>query len=267
MSVITISRGTFSGGKALAECLSHKLGYQCIDRDDIVQRAVGRGISEQELHTALEQPPTSLATFNHKKYIYLALIQAALAEAVRTGKAIYHGHGGHLLLQGGIKIMRLRIIAPLEYRIRMAQQRLGLSRNEVIAYIQRMDQERRKWTQYLYGVDWESAALYDLVINLEYLNIEQACHIVTGMVQEAAFEFTPDAQAIMNDFALASRVRAELAINPLTSNLEVTIEARNGVTTIKGHFFEQGEEIQKVAHAVAGVTDLRLQESAPADLP
>jgi len=37
MSVITISRGTFSGGKAIADCLSRRLGYRCIDRDTIIQ--------------------------------------------------------------------------------------------------------------------------------------------------------------------------------------------------------------------------------------
>jgi len=39
MAVITISRGSFSGGKMLAECLAEKLGYRCIDRDVIVEKA------------------------------------------------------------------------------------------------------------------------------------------------------------------------------------------------------------------------------------
>jgi hypothetical protein len=45
MAVITISRGTFSGGKMLAECLSQTLGYRCIDRDVIVARAAEHGVS------------------------------------------------------------------------------------------------------------------------------------------------------------------------------------------------------------------------------
>jgi hypothetical protein len=39
MSIITISRGTLSGGKMLAECLSRGLGYKCIDRDVLVEKA------------------------------------------------------------------------------------------------------------------------------------------------------------------------------------------------------------------------------------
>jgi len=37
MSVITISRGTFSGGRWLAECVAGHLGYRCVNRDVIVE--------------------------------------------------------------------------------------------------------------------------------------------------------------------------------------------------------------------------------------
>ena len=33
MSIVTISRGTFSGGKYLAECVAEQLGYECISRE------------------------------------------------------------------------------------------------------------------------------------------------------------------------------------------------------------------------------------------
>jgi len=261
MPVITISRGTFSGGKALAECLSRRLGYRCIDRDAIVKLATARGVSEQELHSAFERPPKA-AGLDHKKYIYLALIQAALAKEVRNGQAIYHGLLGHLLLKGGIGVLRVRVIAPMEFRIRMAQERLQLGRSEVLAHIEKMDQDRRKWTRYLYGVDWEDPSLYDLVINLEHISATQACRLVAGMAKEGYFEFSAEQQAAMNDLALASRVRAELARDPFTSNLEVETEACGGSVTIKGALYDQLEEVQRVARAVAGVTALTIHEPA-----
>jgi cytidylate kinase len=244
----------------IAECLSQRLGYRCIDRDDIVQKAAARGVSEHELRAALEQAPSSVSTTNHKKYIYLTLVQAALIEEVRRGCAIYHGLAGHLLLRGGLGILRLRIIAPMEFRIRMAQERLRLSRDEVIVHIERMDADRRKWTQYLYGVDWEDASLHDLVINLEHITVDQACRIAAGMMMEAAFEFTPQAKAQMDNLALASRVRAELALNPFTANLEVEVEASQGAVTIKGNLFEETEDVERVAKTVPGVTLVSIEE-------
>lgn len=261
MSVITVSRGTFSGGKSLAECLAGQLGYRCIDRDVIVERAAASGVSQEELRNALEKPPTLLERFQHRKYLYLTLIQAALTEEVRTGRVVYHGNAGHLLLKGGGPVFRLRIIAPLEFRIGMCQQRLKLNRNEAVAYIQRMDQDRRKWTHYLYGVDWGDPALYDLVINLEHVTIDDTCEMVATYIRgQSCFEFGPECQASMDNLALASRVKAQLALSPPTSDLEVEVVAEAGRVWLRGKLnrAEQLEEVQRVARAVPGVSELNL---------
>jgi cytidylate kinase len=265
MSVITISRGSFSGGKMLAECLARRLGYRCIDRDVIVERAAASGVSQEKLRDALQKPPGFLDRFQHNKYIYLALIQAALAEEVRTGKAIYHGLAGHLLLRGGQPILRTRIIAPMEFRINTVRERLKLSRSEAIAHIERMDEDRRKWTRFLYGVDWGDPALYDLVLNLEHIDLEEACRIIASIVIERCFEFTPESQQLMNDLALASRVRADLALNPSTSDLEVEVTALEGAVSIEGKLADirRLKEVEQVAKAVPGVTALNLDKLAP----
>jgi cytidylate kinase len=265
MSVITISRGSFSGGKILAECLSRRLGYRCIDRDIIVERAAAYGVSQDDIRDALERPPGFLDRFKHKRYLYLTLIRAALAEEVRTGKAIYHGLAGHLLLKGGHPILRTRIIAPMEFRVEMVEARLKYSRRDAIAYIEKVDEDRRRWTQYLYGVDWGDPSLYDLVINLEHIDIEEACRMIASTVIERCFEFTPECQQRMNDLALASRVSADLAINPSTSDLEVDVVAHEGAVSIKGKVptIVQIDEVKRVASAASGVVSLNLDELAP----
>jgi len=265
MSVITISRGSFSGGKILAECLARRLGYRCIDRDIIVERAAAYGVSQYELRDALEKPPNFLDRFKHKKYLYLALIQASLAEEVRTGKAIYHGLAGHLLLKGGHPILRTRIIAPMEYRVQMVQERLKYSRQDAIAYIEKVDEGRQKWTQFLYGVDWGDPSLYDIVLNLEHIDIEEACHIIASIVIERQFEFTPECQQRMDDLALASRVRADLAINPSTADLELEVLAHQGAVSVKGKVatMSQINEVKRVASAASGVISVNLDELAP----
>lgn len=264
MSVITISRGSFSGGKMLAECLAAKLGFRCIDRDVIVERAAAQGVSQEQLREALTRPPTFLERFNHHRYVYLTLFQAALVEEVRTGKAVYHGNAGHLLLKGGVHVLRVRIIAPLEFRLFMAQDRLKLGRSEALAYIEKMDQDRRKWTHFLYGVDWGDPALYDMVLNLEHMSIQDSCDVVAGTVKERCFEFTPECQGAMDDLALASRVRAALVLDKATADLEVDVLARDGSVTIRGKlsYRDQLREVQRVAQAVPGVTSVDLDQLA-----
>jgi cytidylate kinase len=257
MSVITISRGSFSGGKMLAERLGASLGYRCVDRERIVERAAEYGVSPDELRQALLKAPTLLDRFQHKKYLYLTLIQAALAGEACAGRLIYHGNAGHLLLRGGPPILRVRIIASMEFRIAMARQRLCLDRNEAVAYIREVDRDRRRWTQYLYGVDWTDPSLYDMVLNLDTMHIREACAVVTTTIQQKRFEFTPQWRAAMNDLALASRVRAALALNPATAHLRLEVESRGGRVSVRGRLFriQEMEEIRQVTWAIPGVVE------------
>ena len=262
MPIITISRGSFSGGKMLAESLAKRLGYRCIDRDQIIQKAAAWGVSQNDLRTAIERPPSFLGQSHHTKYLYLAFIQAALTEEVRTGNAIYHGLAGHLLLGKGPHVLRTRIIAPMEFRIARLQDRLHCNRQEAITYIEKMDDDRRKWTRFLYGVDWRDASLYDIVLNLEQMSLEEACDVICAAAQLKYFEFTPESQRTMNDLAVASRIKANLAMNPATSNLELEVVAHGGSVSIKGDIVgpSQVKKIGSIVQTAPGVTEVYLEQ-------
>jgi len=260
--IITISRGSFSGGTMLAEAVAKRLGYRSIDREEIIQKATAWGVSQDDLRTAMEKPPAFLGQSQHTKYIYLAFIQAALTEEVRTGNAIYHGLAGHLLLGNGPHVLRTRIIAPMEFRISKVQERLNYTRKDAMAYIEKKDGERRKWTQFLYGVDWRDASLYDLVLNLEQMNLEEACDVVSTVSRLGCFATTPETQKALDDLAKASRVKAILARNPATTDLQFKVTAQNGAVSIKGEIVspQQIKLVSRIARTVPGVSEVRLDE-------
>jgi hypothetical protein len=49
MPIITISRGTFTGGKKLAGCLSELLKYPCISREVLAEAGEQYGVPEAVL--------------------------------------------------------------------------------------------------------------------------------------------------------------------------------------------------------------------------
>ena len=180
---------------------------------------------------------------------------------------VYHGNAGHLMLKGVPAVLRIRIIAPIEMRLEMVHEKLNLTGNEALDYIRKMDEDRRKWTQFLYGVHWEDPDLYDLVVNLEHMDIEEACEVINALTRtRKCFEFSPECRAELEDLAVAGRVRAALAMNPSTSHLEVEASARGGHVSIRGKVTETGEldEVRRVAMVVPGVTGLKLDELIPA---
>lgn len=266
MAVITISRGSFSGGKNLAECLADTLGYRCVDLNVIVERAAAFGVAQNEVRLTLERPPSFRDRLSHRKSVLLALIQAALTEEVRGGNAVYHGLAGHLLLRGISHVLRARIIAPMRYRAIMVEERLKLDHDEAVAYAGRMDRDRNMWTRHLYGVDWGDPGLYDLVLNLEYIDIGRACEIISSAARLPCFRETTESKAAMEDLALSSRVRAKLACSTNVNGacMELDISAHGGHVIIRGRVASrrQKAEIKSVAGNVSGVRRVDLEDSS-----
>lgn len=144
MAIITISRGTFSGGEKLAECLSKKLGYKSISREVIVEAASKYGVSQEKLVKAIEQKPTikERLAIDLDRFHYLSFIQAALCEEAKNDNIIYHGHAGHLLLKNISHVIKVKVIADMEQRIMFAMERNKFSREEAIVYINKIDDQR-----------------------------------------------------------------------------------------------------------------------------
>ncbi len=263
MAIITISQGTFSGGRMLTAAVARRLGYRSIDRDQLIGKAAAQwGVSPEELRTAFEQPPKFFGQSPRTKYIYLALIQAALSEEVRNGDTIYDGLAGHILLGKGPHVLRTRIIAPMEFRISMVEYRRQCSRDEAIAYIERMDADRRKWTRFLYGVDWMDASLYDLVLNLEQMTLVEASELICLLAQSPCFQTTKETLADLDNLALASSVKAQLAINHDTCDLQFEVTAQNGSIFIKGDVDDPGQmkRIRSFVQSIPGVRAVSLEE-------
>ena len=132
MAIITISRGTFSGGQILAEAVAEKLGYHCIARETLAEAAKQYGVAEEKLSKALSQKSGFLEHLTSERIHYLAYFRATLFKEVRDAKVVYHGHVGNLLLKEVPHVLRVKVIANMGFRIKAAMDRHHLSREEAL---------------------------------------------------------------------------------------------------------------------------------------
>ncbi len=268
MAIITISRGSMSGGETLAQCLAAELGYPCIGRDILVEAAAKLGVSEETLTKKFEKSPGLWARLTSDRRLYVIAVQAALAEHARTGDLVYHGHAGHLLLKGIPNVLRVRLIAPLEMRVRAVMERQHLGHDAAVEYIRAVDEDRIRWTKFLYGVDWRDPSLYDLIINLENMSIRTACAVVGHAVVQAEYAMSDAVRRKLQDFHLACQVKVALARNPQTRGVEFEVQADDGVVDVFGEMPAAGmlartshrgeKEIHQTVSAVEGVKTVRV---------
>ncbi len=268
MPIVTISRGSMSGGRALAECVSGALSVPCVGREILVETAARLGVPEKALVEKMEKGPGLWDRFTLERHTYLAALRSALAEHALKGDLVYHGLAGHLLLRGAPAVLRVRLIAPLEMRVRAVVEQEGLGREEAERHIRKVDEERLRWTKFMYDVHLFDPQLYDLVVNLEALSMASACALVVEAARRPEFCMTEAARGKLQDFALASRVRLALITHPATRSLELSVRAAAGVVSVGGDIPEAmmlsrsstrwEQELKQVLQGVPGVERLVL---------
>lgn len=244
----------------LAECVAKKLGYKCISREVLAKAASQYGVQEEVFRKALEDRPGILERMTAERIHYLACIRAALFLEAKDDNMVYHGHAGHLLLKGVPHVLKVRVVAEMEFRIKSAMERNGLGREEAVRYIRKVDDERERWTRFLYHVDWRDPALYDLVINLDHMSIDSACELVCEATKLDEYRASVEWDTLRNDLVQSATLRAELACDRTTRNADrgVEITSRAGVVTIGGkvNSLRDAENMEKLIRARPGVKDV-----------
>jgi cytidylate kinase len=222
MPIITISRGSYSRGKEVAEKLALKLGYDCVSRDIFLEASTEFNIPEIKLVRALHDAPTVLERFSFGKERYLAYLRSALLQHVLKDNVVYHGLAGHYFLQDIPHVLKTRIIADFEDRVREEMKRENISEAEARHVLKKDDEERRKWGLQIYGIDTWDPSLYDMVLHVSRLTVDDAVNIIAQTVQKPVFRTTPTSQKILSNRALSAKVLANLI--PVAPKISVTSE-------------------------------------------
>jgi cytidylate kinase len=264
MAIISICRGTKSGGTAMAQCLAEHLHYPLVARDVVQEAASDLGVSEADLSRGMERTPRLWNRQSSERRLYIAAVQSALAEHVAGGDLIYHGRSGQVLLAGLPGVLKVRLIAPMEARVRSLVESEGMDSTAAEQYIRHVDSVRARWVRMMYGEDVEDPVLYNMVINLKTLSIPAACAIVTKTAEQSDFTATGEVKAKLLDFRLACRVKLALAKARDTRALDLRIEAHGGAIDVFGaapalSSGKMGEQIVEVARSVEGVEVVRLK--------
>jgi hypothetical protein len=133
------------------------------------------------------------------------------------------------------------------------------TREAALAYIEKVDQERREWVRFLFGVEWDDPLLYDLVLNLSRMSLDTACAAVIQLAARPEFQPTPESAKALRDLVLRSRVEAALAIDPRTRDARLTVKADDGVVDVSGEapWPDGVDAVTLIAQQVEGVRTLR----------
>jgi len=257
MAIITISRGSYSRGKEIAEKVAQMLGYDCIDREALIEASEQFDIPEIKLVRAIHDAPSILGRFAYGKEKYVAYVGTALLRHVQKDNVVYHGLAGQFLLRGIAHVLKVRITSDWDDRVALEMERENISRKDAESILKNDDEQRRRWSKHLHGIDTMDPSLYDMLLHIESLTPDDAVDIICYTVGLPHFQTTTQSQKVIEDLLLASEVKvALLDIKP-----DIDVSASDGIVlvTTKAYISQEahlGHMFREVGGHIPGVKEI-----------
>jgi len=253
--IVTISRGSYSRGKEVAEKLARSLNYECLSREIVLEASEQFNIPEIKLVRAIHDAPSILDRFTYGKERYIAFFRAALLKRLQRDNVIYHGLAGHLFLQKIPHVLKVRIIADLEERIKEEMRRERISVEQARLVLVRDDDERRKWSLSLYGLDTWDPKLYDMTLHLDNMGVDDAVSVILDSLRRPCFQTTPHSRDMIDDLSLSAQIEAGL----IRHFPRATADARNGIAmvNVRASLVDEKEITPKVTRLVEKVEGVK----------
>lgn len=184
--IVTISRQLGSGGAEIAEMVAKNLDYRLLDRtivESIAKQAKTRQsavetIDERSYGIVEESLRAVFVSDDLSKSKYIKHLTEVLVVAAQHGKAVIIGRGANILLKA-FPVLRVRIICPLKIRVERFSEKNHISLKESENIMKKSDNDRAGFFKSYFHTDIDDAANYDLMLNIEKLEIQQAADIIT----------------------------------------------------------------------------------------
>lgn len=260
MAIITISHEMGAGGPEIGMTVAQRLGYRYADHELILDTAQRYGLLEEKLSHLDESKPSFFERLDTETHQYITAIQTTLLEFADQDNVVLMGRSGQWLLRGIPHVLRVRVKAPFELRVKRALKKMAGQMGEAVNprtvtdMVRRDDAEKSGRFRYFYELDINDPSFYELVLNTEKVSIETAVELIATAARRPEFATTEAGRQVVADRALASRVQVALATQPETRKYRITVEAQQGVVTLEATAaLDQAVEVARTVHGVRDV--------------
>lgn len=244
MSIISISHDAFAHGTEIAERVAKRLGIACFSREVVYEAAKAYNVDEGVIEKALHDAPRLMERLSSSKERHIAMVRAALLRRLQDGEGVYHGFAGHFFLADVPNVLRIRIVACFEARVREEVRRLKVDEEEARRSLRQEDEERGRWTKYMYGTDYRRPEQYDMCLNLGLMPPDDAVEIILAAAKQPAYTSTLGQARRLKDLAIAAECEARL-LGEFSGVKASSIEGKMHVM-VKGALGQEGEIASRV---------------------
>jgi CMP/dCMP kinase len=200
--VITVARQVGVAGEEVAAVVAQKTGFRYIDYQIIQEAAAEAGVSPETVSEAEHTPslltrileslarnpsmpvaawadPIPLTTTPlYTSSDYRRFVEDVVRDLAEQGSCVIVGHAAQVILRGRLDTVRVLVTGSPDFRARRIMAGMNVDEQTALKTVERTDAERKDWYKRFYETGWLTPWTYDLSINTDHLNPEQAAEVV-----------------------------------------------------------------------------------------
>lgn len=185
--VVTISREAGSNGTLLGRLVAERLGFRLWDQE-LVQRIAEQSHASEALLAAVDERArgvieellsASLTKDSGTEAEYLRSLLRVIHVVAQGGGAVIVGRGAQFALDAA-KVLRVRVVGPIESRTRQLATTRQLPEREARAEVDRIDGERHAFVRHHFRSNSGNPSAYNLVVNTSGIPPARAVDVVVA---------------------------------------------------------------------------------------
>jgi cytidylate kinase len=181
---VAISRQAGSRAPEVAEAVGRRLGWLVYDQQLLKKIAERRGLQEKLLkdfdeHSSnwVEQMAAFFSQYGSLDAVYLKQLVELLVALSKAGHCVIVGRGSAQALPPETTL-RVRLVAPRDWRIAVTQKQQGLSHREAVHWVDQTDVERDRFVKNTFNKDSNDPLGYDLILNTSRFGPEDCAEVI-----------------------------------------------------------------------------------------
>ena len=179
MAAITISRQLGSEGTYIAQKVADNLGYRYVDKNAIEEILSAYGLVHFD--NVYESVPGFWARFDKLTLETVKLLNRTILALASQGEVVIVGRGSFAVLVGFTDVLNVRIQAPVSVRAQRVMERENTNNlDQARVVVTESDRVRKAFVESFYGLRWDEASAFDLVIDTGKISRDLA---ITWLVQ------------------------------------------------------------------------------------
>lgn len=265
MTVIAMTREMGTLGKDVAHGIAVELGLGLVHHELVRKEIAGRmEIEPSDVHRFLEGSPSLWDRWKIDEQRLSRYTREEILELADRDNVLIRGWGAPYLLKDVPHVIRVRVCAPMAFRVREMMGRLNIQDPDAAQReIERNDAAHTRAMRSFFEADWAHPLNYHMVLNTGHLPVTACIDQIRLLTQNPAFERTPESRQILTDRLIETRIGDALDahVAPGLSGRTVDVSVTSGHVTLTGTSYGSSDlqAIEDVVRQVKGVTGVDSQ--------